>query len=93
MATAEAAAASGWGFLLKEDLADLLEELGVDVLSLGGLEAGGDGAVTTAAAGAAAEAAAEPAGRRPVVVVAAGRLGPGARYQSQGYALWKEGNG
>lgn len=79
------------GFFPKEDLADLLEDLRVDLLSLGGLIAGGDGA-EGATADAAAEAAAESATAAvtaggTVVVVAWRSLGAATRHQSQGYAL------
>lgn len=47
---AESAGSAGGGFFLEEDLADLFEEGGVYVLALGGLVAGGDGAVAAAAA-------------------------------------------
>lgn len=93
MAAAVSATESGprLGFFPKEDLADLLEDLRVDLLSLGGLVAGGDGA-EGATADAAAEAAAEATTAAvtaggTVVVVARWSLGAATRHQSQGYAL------
>lgn len=80
---------SGRRFFLQEDLPDLFQELGVDVLALGGLVAGGDGLVAAAAAAAAAVAAAEASGRWRVVVVPGWGLGADARGQREGYALEK----
>lgn len=69
MAAAVSATESGprLGFFPQEDLADLLEDLRVDLLSLGGLVAGGD-----SAEGATADAAAEAAAESATAAVTAG---------------------
>lgn len=89
MSTVTTARARG-SFFLQEDGADLLKELGVDILSLGGLVASGDSLVAAAAAAAdsTVEATAAAAGGT-VVVVARGGFSAGTRHQREGYALWK----
>lgn len=78
---------TGGSLFSEEDGADLLKELGVDVLSLGGLVAGGDGLVAAAAAESAGETAVSAAGW-PVVVVAARGFTAGTRHQREGYAKY-----
>lgn len=87
MSTVTTARARG-SFFLQEDGADLLKELGVDILSLGGLVASGDSLVAAAAATAdsTVEATAAAAGGT-VVVVARGGFSAGTRHQREGYAL------
>lgn len=75
-------------FFLQEDGTDLLKELRVDILSLGGLVAGGDSLVAAAAtASTAVEAGAATGGT--VVVVARWGFGAGTRHQRKGYARYE----